>query len=166
MSARRQRWEPALAAGCALKAQQLLQGVLEDPNYAERLEAAIRELHPPARSRLDHMRYTSLVRRMLFNLKNNPQLQHKYEPDTLCTRSPMDLAAGTPIHSVYTEYEQREMQKYAVNAADHVVDSLIYQCARCKSRKVTFYSLQTRSADEPMTNYFTCHNCSKVWKMC
>lgn len=166
MSARRHRWEPSLAAGCAVKAQDLLRDAVDDPNYAQRLEASIRAMHPPSRSRIDHIRYTALVRRMLFNLKKNSHLQHKYSPETLCTRSPMDLAAGTPIHAVYTEYEQREMHRYAVNSSDHVVDSPTYQCARCKSRKVTFYSLQTRSADEPMTNYFTCHNCSKVWKMC
>ena len=40
----------------------------------------------------------------------------------------------------------------------------IEQCRKCKSYKTTYYSKQTRSADEPMTNFFTCHNCGKHWR--
>ena len=41
----------------------------------------------------------------------------------------------------------------------------IFQCKKCKSKKTTYYSLQTRSADEPMTNFITCLNCNNRWKM-
>ena len=37
-------------------------------------------------------------------------------------------------------------------------------CSRCKSTKCHYYQLQTRSADEPMTTYYTCLNCGKRWK--
>lgn len=39
-----------------------------------------------------------------------------------------------------------------------------FKCSRCKSQKTWFYQLQTRSADEPMTNFITCSNCGKHWK--
>ena len=39
-----------------------------------------------------------------------------------------------------------------------------FTCKRCKSKQTTHYSIQTRSADEPMTTYVTCKNCSCVWK--
>jgi DNA-directed RNA polymerase subunit M/transcription elongation factor TFIIS len=38
-------------------------------------------------------------------------------------------------------------------------------CPRCKSRKTDYYQLQTRSADESMTSYFTCMDCDKRWKI-
>ena len=41
----------------------------------------------------------------------------------------------------------------------------IFQCRKCNSRKTTYYSLQTRSADEPMTNFITCVNCKHRWKI-
>lgn len=41
----------------------------------------------------------------------------------------------------------------------------IFKCMKCKSQKTTYYSLQTRSADEPMTNFITCLNCGNRWKM-
>ena len=46
------------------------------------------------------------------------------------------------------------------------------ECKKCKARglskeeysKCTYYQLQTRSADEPMTTYYTCINCGSRWK--
>jgi len=40
----------------------------------------------------------------------------------------------------------------------------IFKCGRCKSDKTSYYQLQTRSADEPMTTFVTCFNCNKKWK--
>ncbi|KAK1364169.1 Transcription elongation factor [Heracleum sosnowskyi] len=39
-----------------------------------------------------------------------------------------------------------------------------FKCGRCGKRKCTYYQLQTRSADEPMTTFVTCVNCNKRWK--
>ena len=39
-----------------------------------------------------------------------------------------------------------------------------FRCGRCKSRKCTYYELQTRSADEGMTTFITCINCGNRWK--
>ena len=41
----------------------------------------------------------------------------------------------------------------------------IFQCKQCGSRKTTYISVQTRSADEPMTNFITCTECKHRWKM-
>lgn len=37
-------------------------------------------------------------------------------------------------------------------------------CGKCKSKKITYFELQTRSADESMTCFFTCLSCGKRWK--
>lgn len=39
-----------------------------------------------------------------------------------------------------------------------------FTCFKCKSKKCTFYQLQTRSADEPMTTFVTCLECGNRWK--
>ena len=39
-----------------------------------------------------------------------------------------------------------------------------FTCGRCKKKKTTYYELQTRSADEPMTAFITCLACGKRWK--
>jgi DNA-directed RNA polymerase subunit M/transcription elongation factor TFIIS len=38
-----------------------------------------------------------------------------------------------------------------------------WMCHGCKQRKCTYYELQTRSADEPMTILIHCLNCNKRW---
>jgi transcription elongation factor S-II len=39
-----------------------------------------------------------------------------------------------------------------------------FTCRKCKSNKCSYYQLQTRSADEPMTIYVTCLSCDNRWK--
>lgn len=39
-----------------------------------------------------------------------------------------------------------------------------FTCYRCKSKECSYYQLQTRSADEPMTTFITCINCGNRWK--
>ena len=40
-----------------------------------------------------------------------------------------------------------------------------FKCGRCKKRECSYFEMQTRSADEPMTIFVTCINCGKRWKM-
>lgn len=39
-----------------------------------------------------------------------------------------------------------------------------FKCYKCQKRLCTYYQLQTRSADEPMTTFITCLNCGNRWK--
>ena len=39
-----------------------------------------------------------------------------------------------------------------------------FKCYKCKKRQCTYYQMQTRSADEPMTTFVTCLNCGNNWK--
>jgi DNA-directed RNA polymerase subunit M/transcription elongation factor TFIIS len=40
----------------------------------------------------------------------------------------------------------------------------LFTCRKCKGNQCTYYQLQTRSADEPMTTYISCILCSARWK--
>ena len=46
----------------------------------------------------------------------------------------------------------------------------MFQCGKCKynkaknTKKTTYYQMQTRSADEPMTTFVSCHECGNTWK--
>lgn len=54
--------------------------------------------------------------------------------------------------------EKRQLEGNRAMATDRFV------CTRCWKRECTYYELQTRSADEPMTIFITCINCGKHWR--
>lgn len=39
-----------------------------------------------------------------------------------------------------------------------------FKCGKCKSNECTYYQMQTRSADEPMTTFVSCITCGNRWK--
>lgn len=40
----------------------------------------------------------------------------------------------------------------------------MFKCNKCRLNNCTYFQMQTRSADEPMTTFVTCLNCSNRWK--
>ena len=40
----------------------------------------------------------------------------------------------------------------------------LFKCRRCGGRSCSSYEVQTRSADEPMTQFITCLDCNNHWK--
>ena len=38
-----------------------------------------------------------------------------------------------------------------------------YKCGRCKEKNCTYYQLQVRCSDEPMTTFINCLNCGNRW---
>ena len=63
--------------------------------------------------------------------------------------------------AIYDEKEKRDKVLYEINKG---LATDIFTCGRCKKNETTYYQLQTRSADEPMTTFVTCLNCGKRWK--
>lgn len=56
---------------------------------------------------------------------------------------------------------ERENNRYSVNLEANTDN---FTCRKCKSNKCSYYQLQTRSADEPMTTFVTCISCGNRWK--
>lgn len=75
------------------------------------------------------------------------------------------LWPGGPWCSALQESREREARKLSCNK-DALGEGYegAFKCNKCKSKRTTYYQLQTRSADEPMTTFVTCHNCDKHWK--
>jgi DNA-directed RNA polymerase subunit M/transcription elongation factor TFIIS len=80
----------------------------------------------------------------------------KYPADVLWPDGPMAKAA----FNVKEKDLKREQAKAQMDE-DYVGQ---FKCGKCKSVKTTYYQMQTRSADEPMTTYVTCMSCGSKWK--
>lgn len=56
---------------------------------------------------------------------------------------------------------KKDKTKYEVNM-EAATDT--FKCRKCHQNKCTYYQLQTRSADEPMTTFVSCLECGNRWK--
>ena len=56
---------------------------------------------------------------------------------------------------------KRDANKFETNIAA-ATDT--FTCRKCKGNQCTYYQMQTRSADEPMTCYVSCCTCGNRWK--
>lgn len=62
------------------------------------------------------------------------------------------------LNSVYVRDITKEVYKEDTDIQG------MFKCGKCKTYKTTYYQLQTRSADEPMTCFHTCLNCGNKWR--
>ena len=103
-----------------------------------------------------------------YNLRKSPVLKgwildKKVKSRDVIDMGPDDLWPDGPYAKTREKRIVREMRKaYLANEAKN--QEGFFTCARCKSKKTSYYQLQTRSADEPMTTFVTCHQCDRNWK--
>ncbi|KAJ2904911.1 hypothetical protein MKZ38_006952 [Zalerion maritima] len=83
-----------------------------------------------------------------------------------CRTCPYQSAIGTPIYSRRT-YERKEREDIfgGAGAWDNAQKTKI-KCAKegCNGQEAAFYTVQIRSADEPMTEFYKCMTCGNTWR--
>lgn len=120
----------------------------------------------------DNHRFTNIYKHKFLSLKTNlienPGLKTQLVNRRLSVLDIVDMRPEElcPKGRYAVQMEQRihkELRKES-NARAAKNQEGFFTCNRCKSKKTTYYQLQTRSADEPMTTYVSCLNCDKNWK--
>ncbi|XP_071705534.1 transcription elongation factor TFIIS-like [Rutidosis leptorrhynchoides] len=110
-------------------------------------------------------------RSIMFNIKDpkNPDFRRKVllghvKPDRILELTPDEMA------STERQMENLKIKEKALFDCERGLPPKAttdeFKCGRCGKRKCTYYQLQTRSADEPMTTFVTCVNCDNHWKFC
>ena len=96
---------------------------------------------------------------LIFNLKENEKLKYKIETSEVSVH---DFIRMKPDELIPEKWEHIKMKKYLKDNTKINYEGL-FKCERCKGKNTSYYQLQTRSADEPMTTYIQCLNCNFTW---
>jgi transcription elongation factor S-II len=81
----------------------------------------------------------------------------------LVSATPEKLWPDGPVAKMIEKLKEKDIEIEKAKAFSDDYQG-IFRCGKCKSRKTTYYQLQTRSADEPMTTYVNCMDCNNNWK--
>lgn len=115
--------------------------------------------------------YKQKLLSILFNLRKNPALVEaivvtkKQNPVELAHMNPEQLWPDGPYSKTMTHLRELELKKDVAKAeADKAYEGIL-TCPKCKSKKTSYYQMQTRSADEPATNFCSCA-CGHRWRFC
>ena len=108
--------------------------------------------------------YVDHLRSIYANIQNNSLLelvqQEKIKAHELAFMTHQEMRPD--IWKTFIEAQQKkDLAKFESNME---ASTDTFTCRKCKSKKCTYYSLQTRSADEPMTIFVTCLDCGQRFK--
>lgn len=98
----------------------------------------------------------------LFERLKNKEIKVK----NIVTMQPDAILPQGPYSQTLVQNIQRDLEIEKNKAKLDEEYEGIFKCKKCGSKKTTYYQLQTRSADEPMTTYVTCKDCENHWKFC
>jgi transcription elongation factor S-II len=107
--------------------------------------------------------YIDRLRSIMLNLKGDILEQIKVgtiKPHIIAFMTHQELAPEKWAELIDAK-SKRDKNKFETNIAA-ATDT--FTCRKCKGNQCTYYQMQTRSADEPMTTFVTCIPCGNRWK--
>lgn len=151
-----------------------LNSLIDDNEISEKLEQNILDYASKEANQLkiiirwDNTSFAQLyidrMRSIYLNLKN-PKLLDSLKSSEINTETLayMTHQEMNPDHwkGLIDKKMRRDANKYNNNTQ---ASTDMFTCGKCKSKRCTYYELQTRSADEPATIFVTCLECGKNWK--
>jgi transcription elongation factor S-II len=102
--------------------------------------------------------YISKMKTVLFNI--TPDIHSMENPHLIAFMNHQELNPGKWCEMLQKK-KKRDEHLFSHKLAATTTD---FTCFKCKGNKCTYYQLQTRSADEPMTTFVTCVECENHWR--
>ena len=108
--------------------------------------------------------YLDRLRSIYLNLKN-PEILDQIKNETIQAHTVAFMTHQEMRPEKWKELIEEKAKKDKNKFETNVEASTdTFTCRKCKSNKCTYYQMQTRSADEPMTTFVTCIECGQRWK--
>lgn len=108
--------------------------------------------------------YVDHLRSIYMNLKNKELIEmintSKIKPHEIAFMTHQEMRPD--IWKELIEIKQKKDMLKFENNMEASTDT--FTCRKCKSRRCTYYQLQTRSSDEPMTLFISCLDCGARFK--
>ena len=110
--------------------------------------------------------YFNRFKSIFINLKKKNGLLEKIINEEITNEDLCRLTHQEMFPEHWTEIikEKIKMDKKIFDEKKIESMSDLVKCKKCKGRECTYYELQTRSCDEPATQYYTCLICDNKWK--
>lgn len=105
--------------------------------------------------------YTNKVNDILYNLKSEYLLENIKDKKIKLE----DIPLMQPFELDPVKWQQLlKIKSVKEEKSNNVIESEVFTCHKCKSKKFFIYSLQTRSSDEPLTYFIICTACRFTFK--
>jgi len=109
--------------------------------------------------------YISKLKTIITNFKRNLKLLEKIKKGTILPQEIAFMSHQEMCPEIWKELIDAKIKRGEAMCEDNMEAATDeFKCYKCKNRKCTYYQLQTRSADEPMTTFVTCLICGTSWK--
>ena len=108
--------------------------------------------------------YLDRLRSIMSNL-NNTELLQQLKSGTIQSSSITFMSHQEMMPNKWDEHIKKKMirDKYKYDTTIEAATDT-FKCRKCHKNKCTYYQMQTRSADEPMTTFVSCIECGNRWK--
>jgi transcription elongation factor S-II len=108
--------------------------------------------------------YIDRLRSIYLNLKN-PEILEQIKSEAIQAHTVAFMTHQEMRPDKWKELIEDKVKKDKNKFETNVEASTdTFTCRKCKSNKCTYYQMQTRSADEPMTTFVSCIECGQRWK--
>ena len=163
----------------SLKAIQKLNLIIDDKTICENIEKSIysyateqctiKNIEPDIENKLFLRIYVNKLMSLYNNLDKSSYIKNEdfYDQVMDGTINIEKIAFLTP-----QEINKKHWKKYIdkQSAVDEFLYSRTagirtneYKCGRCKEHNCSYYQMQVRCSDEPMTTFINCLNCGNSW---